>query len=165
MTTLIAVIAAASSLLLAAGETQRPDIAELGGTIVEQPSNRPFPAPVLVDVRLYDERACVATGAAGVDGRYQLEAAPGDYWLQVIVGGEEALTVPVKLAPGSWTVDLEVPPTAAAAQPPSVAWNAAATPSSAESEPGTALAKLSHRLSRLLRDFAHSMPPVPPLRI
>ncbi len=163
MTTLIAVITAASSLLLAAGGTQQPSVAELGGTIVELASKQPFPAPVLVDVRLYDESACVATGAAGVDGQYELAAAPGNYWLHVVVGGQQALTLPVKLAPGSWKMDLEVPASTAAALPPNVAWNPPSRATDGEAVAG--LSKLSHRISRLLRDFVHSMPPVPPLRI
>jgi len=84
--------------------------AELGGTIVAEHVARPLPSPVPVTARLYDGALPVATATAGLDGSYALSAPPGNYWLQITVGGVEVHAERVSLRGGSWRKDLELDP-------------------------------------------------------
>ena len=87
------------------------DTAELGGSVVSEAAPKPLPAVVPIKVTLFDGALPVATALADLDGRYRLEAPPGEYWLQVTVGATEAHVERVQLKAGSWwkSFALEVP--------------------------------------------------------
>src|SRR5690242_6806852 len=93
------------SLQLSSTPPFAPVPAELGGTakVVNLPA--PRPSPVSVQVNLFDWPRLVTTATADLSGRYTLAAPPGDYWLQLVVGGQEVRVERVSIAPGSWPRD------------------------------------------------------------
>ena len=82
--------------------------AELGGTVVARATGQPFPSPVPIVLNLYSGSERVASAQPDLFGRYSLGSPPGDYWLQIQVGGEEQSVERVFLRPGSWKRDFEV---------------------------------------------------------
>jgi hypothetical protein len=83
--------------------------AELGGTVVARTTGEPFPSPVPITLNLYSGRDLVATAQADLFGRYALVSPPGDYWLQVNVGGNEESIERILLRAGSWQRDFRLP--------------------------------------------------------
>lgn len=82
--------------------------AELGGRAVAPHVALPLPSPVPITINLYDGPLRVASAQADLFGRYRIAAPPGDYWLQVNLGAEEAKVERVLLRAGSWSWDLDV---------------------------------------------------------
>lgn len=97
-----------------------PQNAELGGTVAVGATAEPFPSPVPVVVNLYSGRDLVGSAQADLSGRYALVSPPGDYWLQVQIGGAERSIERIRLKAGSWRRDFRLPP-------PSLAFMARAT--------------------------------------
>ena len=93
---------------LLGGPAEWADSAELGGSVVAEQAPKPLPAVVPITVRLYEGALPVATTQADLFGRYRVNAPPGEYWLQVMVGGTEAHVERVRLKEGSFTRDVPV---------------------------------------------------------
>jgi hypothetical protein len=83
--------------------------AELGGTVIDGITKRPFPSPVPVVLKLYADGECVASAQVDPLGRYSLVSPPGDYWLQLLVGDREQHLEHVLLHGGSWQRDFILP--------------------------------------------------------
>jgi hypothetical protein len=83
------------------------ELAEVGGTVTGSGTQQ-LPSPVPITVNLYDGPMRVASVPADLFGRYKVSAPPGDYWLQLVVGNEEARVERVHLKPGSWQHDFDV---------------------------------------------------------
>jgi hypothetical protein len=89
---------------------------ELGGTVV----GHTIASPVPITLNLYAGTELVASTQADLFGRYTLSSPPGDYWLQLNIGGHEARVERVLMRAGSWNHDFDVglaPPD----QPPAMA--------------------------------------------
>jgi hypothetical protein len=135
-------------LLTAGGSVPRAELAELGGSLVEQRTLQRLLPSAPMSVRAFSEGTCVAETHTDSAGRYVLQMAPGTYWLQVLSGGEEVATERVSITtPGSWTWD--IPLSAPPASPPAPLVARAASQGSEEGTGGAGSAGLEEEVSFL----------------